>query len=382
MPLDAASGRPISGCGAISRPARDRSHDTMTAPRAAFAVPGDLSTLTGGYIYDRRLLSDLRALGRDVVHLPLGGSFPDPSAADMTDAATRLAAMPADCPVIIDGLAMGAMDRSVLTGMVAPIVALVHHPLAHESGLPAVRRAHLHRTERENLALAAHVIVPSPHTAALLVSDYGVAPHRITVARPGTDRPMGHGEKADPPLILSVGIQMPRKGHDVLLRALARVADRPWQAVIAGSPLDADHADLLSRLVGDLDLSGRVRLAGRVAAEELARLYGEAHLFALATRYEGYGIVFDEAMAHGLPIVTCAVGAVPDTVAPGAGLLVPPDDPDAFSEALARILDEGQTHARMAAASAAAGADLPDWAATARRVDAVLNGVAAGVLVP
>ncbi|NKX44018.1 glycosyltransferase family 4 protein [Roseicyclus persicicus] len=350
----------------------------MTAPSAALAVPGDLMTLTGGYIYDRRLLCGLRALGREVAHVALGGSFPDPTPADMAAAAARLAEVPAGCPVIIDGLAMGAMDRAVLTGMAAPIVALVHHPLAHEGSLPADRRDHLYRTERDNLALAAHVLVPSPHTAALLVSDYGVPADRITIARPGTDRPMGRVDKADPPLILSVGIQVPRKGHDVLIRALAQLADRPWQAVIVGSALDAGHAALLSRLVAEAGLAGRVRLAGRVPGAELARLYGQAAVFALATRYEGYGIVFDEAMAHGLPIVTCATGAVPDTVAPGAGLMVPPDDPAAFAGALARVLDEDGTRAAMAAASAAAGAALPGWEDTARVVAGVLDRVAAG----
>jgi glycosyltransferase involved in cell wall biosynthesis len=350
----------------------------MTAHNAAFAVPGDLMTLTGGYIYDRRLLTELRALGLEVAHVALGVSFPDATPADMAAAGARLAALPAGAPVIIDGLAMGAMDRAVLTGMAAPIVALVHHPLAHESGLSSERREHLYRTERENLALAAHVLVPSPHTAELLVSDYGVPDTRITIARPGTDRPLGRLNKAHPPLILSVGIQVPRKGHDVLLRALAQVADRPWQAVIAGSVLDADHGALLTRLMEDLGLSGRVRLAGRVPGEELARLYGEATLFALATRYEGYGIVFDEAMAHGLPIVSCATGAVPDTVAPGAGLLVPPDDPAAFAGALARVLDDDAHRNAMAAASAAAGAALPGWDATARLVAGVLDRLAAG----
>ncbi|MFT4766893.1 MAG: glycosyltransferase involved in cell wall biosynthesis [Glaciecola sp.] len=346
---------------------------------AALAVPGDLATLTGGYRYDRRLLEELRALGRDVTHVALGDSFPRPSPADMLDAGKRLAAVSADCPVIIDGLAMGAMDHSVLAKLSAPIVALVHHPLAQESGLDAALRARLLRSERDNLALAAHVIVTSTHTAALLTSDYGVAPARITVARPGSDGPKAPAAPADPPLILSVGIQIPRKGHDVLLRALANIADDAWQAIIVGSARDAAHAELLGNLLTRLGLSRRVRLAGEVTPEELAQLYGQATLFALATRYEGYGIVFDEAMTHGLPIVSCAVGAVPLTVAPGAGQLVPPDDPRAFAAALARVLKDAGARSAMAAAAAAAGSELPGWDGTAGVVAAVLDRVVAGV---
>ena len=81
-------------------------------------------------------------------------------------------------------------------------------------------------------------------------------------------------------------------------------------------------------------------------------------------------------MSYGLPIVSCSVGAVTDTVGPGAALLVPADDPDAFAGALTRLLEDGGLRASMADASAAAGAGLPDWGATARTVAAVLDRVA------
>src|SRR5690606_30115723 len=142
--------------------------------KAAFAIPGDINTVTGGYIYERRLLEGLRAQGRDVAHIQLGASFPDPTDADMADAATQLLALPPDRPLILDGLVYGSIDTQILRDMRAPIVAMIHHPLALENGLSAARRDHLFVTERDNLAQAAHVLVPSPHTAALLAADYGV----------------------------------------------------------------------------------------------------------------------------------------------------------------------------------------------------------------
>ncbi len=350
----------------------------MSPRAAAFAIPGDITTLTGGYIYERRLLEGLRAQGRDVAHLALGPSFPDPTPGDMTDAAARLAAIAPDRPLILDGLVFGAIDTGALGEVRAPVVAMIHHPLALESGLEPRRRAHLYRTERDNLALAAHVLVPSPHTAATLQADYGVAPDRITIARPGTDRPAGRRAPTDPPLILSVGIQHPRKGHDILLGALAGLTARDWHCVIVGAPHDAAHSEELARLRETLGLAGRVRIAGRVSAEALSRLYGEASIFALATRYEGHGIVFDEAMAHGLPIVSCRTGAVPDTVAKNAGLLVPPDDAAAFAAALDRLLGDPKLRTDTARAAQAAGAALPGWDDTARVAGLVLDGLAPG----
>jgi glycosyltransferase involved in cell wall biosynthesis len=350
----------------------------VNGPCCAFAVPGDLATPTGGYHYDRRLLAELRRLGYEVTHIALGASFPEPTPAHTAEAAARLAAVPADCPVLVDGLALGAMDPSILEGTAAPIVALVHHPLALESGLAPARSAELKRSERENLARVAHVVVPSPHTARRLTVDYDVASARITVARPGIDRAPVRVRKAEPPLLLSVGIRVPRKGHDVLLRALARLRDRSWQAVIVGAAPDGAHAAFLEALRAELALRERVRFAGALDAGALARLYGQAHLFVLATRHEGHGIVFDEAMVQGLPIVACATGAVPDTVAPGAGLLVPPEDPEALAGALRRVLDEEDTYAALAAASASAGAALPGWETTARIVAGVLDHVSGG----
>ena len=349
----------------------------MTAP-AAFAIPGDIATLTGGYIYERRLLEGLRARGHDVAHLVLGPSFPTPTAADTAHAAQVLAALPPDRPLILDGLVSGSLDTGVLARVRAPVVAMVHHPLAHERGLDDATRAHLFRTERDNLRLAAHVLVPSRHTAGLLVAQYGVAPGAITIVPPGTDRPAPRLAPLAPPLILSVGIRHPRKGHDVLLRALARLPARGWQAVIVGSRYDAAHAEGLDRLRLSLGLGARVRMVGPVPGVVLAGLYRRATLFALATRFEGYGIVLDEAMAHGLPVVTCRTGAVPDTLAPGAGLLVPPEDPAAFAAALGRLLADAPLRARMARAARIAGAALPGWDDTAAIAGAVLDRLAAG----
>jgi glycosyltransferase involved in cell wall biosynthesis len=242
---------------------------------AAFAIPGDITTLTGGYIYERRLLEGLRAAGRDVRHIQLAGSFPEPSRADMADAVAQLAALEASCPLILDGLVFGSIDTGGLASVRPPIVAMIHHPLAHESALSEARRAHLYRTERDNLRLVRHVLVPSPHTAAILTAEYDVAPDRITIVRPGTDRPRGRSAPVDPPLILSVGIQHPRKGHDILLRALAKVMDLDWTAVIVGGAYDPPHAVDLAALHVDLTLEEGRELGGghgQGAAAQLAQV--------------------------------------------------------------------------------------------------------------
>lgn len=345
----------------------------MSMRRAAFAIPGDITTPTGGYIYERRLLQGLRAQGRDVQHLALGASFPDPSRAHMRDAIAQLQALDAGRIVILDGFVSATLDTDALRDLHVPSLAMVHHPLAMETGLAPDRRDYLYHTERANLAHVDHVLVPSPATAAILTGSYDVPSKRITIARPGTDRPARPSAPGAPPLILSVGIQHPRKGHDILLQALACLTHMEWTAVIAGKVYDATYARELVSLQRDLDLGARVRLAGFVPDAELSALYARASVFALATRYEGYGLVFDEALAHGLPIVSCRVGAVPDTVPAAAGRLVAPDCVQDLAEALGALLSNADVCRACADAARAAGQRLPGWDDTAQTVGRVLD---------
>lgn len=346
----------------------------------ALALPGALETLTGGSFYDRRLVESLRAAGHRVSVVTLPDGFPDPGAEAMAAAVAQVAAEPAGRVVIVDGLAFGAMPTAALAGVAAPMVALVHHPLAMEPGMETVRAESLWRRERDNLALARHVLVPSGHVAGLLVDRYGVPAERITVLEPGVDRPaVVEVPKAVPPLILSVGLLDPRKGHDVLIAALDALGDLDWQAVIAGTPRDAAHVAALERQVAASAVGDRIRLAGRVSMAERDALYARASVFALATRYEGYGIVFNEALLAGLPIVSCRAGAVPGTVPAEAGLLAPPDDPAAFAAALRMVLGDDARRMVMADAARRAGAALSGWDAVAARAAAVLAQVAGGV---
>ena len=104
--------------------------------RVAFAVPGDLSTPTGGYVYDRRIIAELPALGWTVDALDIGDGFPHPAQRTRAEARQRLAARPRGQLIVIDGLAFGVLAEARALRS-PPLVALVHHPLALETGLRA-----------------------------------------------------------------------------------------------------------------------------------------------------------------------------------------------------------------------------------------------------
>jgi len=277
-------------------------------------------------------------------------------------------------------LVFGSIDTDVLAALRCPVIAMLHHPLGLEAGLPPARAAALIARETANLRHAAHVVVPSVHTRDILIADFGVAPGDISVALPGFDRPRPRTRPvppADPPLILSVGLICRRKGHDVLLDALARIAHLDWQAAIVGMTHDEGVRRSLLAQRADLGLKDRVRFTGEITESELDLLWRQAHVFALATRYEGYGMVLSEAQLYGLPIVTCAVGAVPQTVSTREAILTPPDDPDAFARGLSGLLTDPALRTGMAAASGMAGGALPHWHEAARVMAAAVDRVRA-----
>ena len=155
----------------------------------AFAVPGSLDQPTGGYAYDRRVTGELRRRGCDVDIVDLGEGFPRPTDATIREALVRLQRVPAGRPIVIDGLAYGVLpEAAAVLRATHPVIALVHHPLALETGLTHEQALAMRASERAALAAARHVIVTSAATARLLAADYGVAPQAITVALPGNDR--------------------------------------------------------------------------------------------------------------------------------------------------------------------------------------------------
>lgn len=348
-------------------------------PPIGFVIPGDPTLPTGGYIFDAELLARLPALGQPVWRVLLPGGFPHPTPAEMAETARILHALPPGMPLLIDGLALGAMDPQLVTALRAPIIALVHHPLGLEAGLEPARADALLATERANLAQACAVLVTSDHTAGILVRDFAVPAAKITVALPGFDRPQITEAKARPPLILSVGSLIRRKGHDVLLNALGVIRDLDWQAVIIGKALDPVYSAELEAQRTALGLQRRVHLAGGLPGQAVADHFARAHLFALATRYEGFGMALAEAQLHGLPVVSCRVGAVVQTVPDEAGILTPPDETAAFAAALRALLEDARMHAEFSAGARAAGARLPDWDDTARIALDPVGRVHAGI---
>ncbi|MEU4373590.1 glycosyltransferase family 4 protein [Pseudonocardia alni] len=325
---------------------------------------------SGGNRYDRGVCA---AFDRPVREIAVVGGWPDPDRAALERLDAALTGVPDGGSVLLDGLvacaAPGVLARH--TGRVR-VVVLVHLPLGDEHGLAAAVVADRRARERAALHAAAAVVTTSRWTARRVVRLHQLPLARVHVASPGVDpAPMTSAHPAGTRL-LAVGALTPTKGHDLLVEALARVADREWTLRLAG-PLDRvpAHTAAVRAAVDRHGLAGRITLTGPLTGPALDAAYASADLLVLPSRTESYGMVVTEALARAVPVIAAAVGGVPEALGDG-GLLVDPGDRDALAGALRSWLTDPGMRADLRAAARERRDRLDGWADTARALGAVL----------
>ncbi len=241
---------------------------------------------------------------------------------------------------------------------------------------------------------AAATLAVSAHTERMAIA-LGADPGRVHRVQNGVDLPRaGAGgalgatgavaaERAERPTIVTVArLEQRDKGHDVMLRALGlvreRVPDVEWLVVGDGS-LRSE----LERLAAAAGLTDAVTFAGPVSDAQRDAILDRAHVFAMPSRLppggtggEGFGIVYLEAAAHGLPAVAGNVGGAPDAVVDGqTGVLVDPTDPAAVADAIAGLLLDPQRAEAMGRAGVRWAREL-SWPLVVERIEELLLRVA------
>ncbi|WP_439663609.1 glycosyltransferase family 4 protein [Lentzea sp. HUAS TT2] len=305
-----------------------------------FVLPadvGDPGSPSGGNVYDLRV-----SAGMD--RLLVAGDWPRPS--DTTALSQTLAAIPDGAVVLLDGLvSCGVPEVVVPHSPRLRLAVLVHLPLADETGLDPATAALLNEKEGQVLRAASAVIATSPTAARDIRARHGL--DHVHVVVPGTDpAPEARGTDGVHHLLCVASIT-PRKGHDLLVRALRRI-ERDWRLTCVGP-----HRPFLRELPRD----ERVSFPGPLAGEALTSAYDRADLFVLASRAETYGMVVTEALAHGLPVIA---SSVPDALGDG-GLLVPAGDENALEAALTRWFQDQDFRAELRSKALARRAVLSTW---------------------
>ncbi len=362
--------------------------------RIAFIVYGPLERRSGGYLYDRFLIDRLRARGHEVElvlqrwgtyaeRLRQGVTFrvPDPHRYDL------ILEDELDHPSLLlaNRVTRRRRDRP-------PIVALVHHLLDSESD-----RGVLHplRAAVERAFLSSVDAILSTGTGTLAEVDR-LCGARLSglprfTATPGGDRFCADatnrtvtGETLE---VLFVGNVIARKGLTVLLRAVASLRDRSAKihlTVVGSLDADPDHARDVMALAGSLGLlegDGErctVTFLGGSDDDALAALYRQSHVLAVPSQWEGFGIVYLEAMHAGVVPIGSQAGGAAEIIEDGiSGYLVPPGDGKALEERLLRLASGPSLLTKLARGARDRAATFPGWSESMDRACDFLESVAA-----
>lgn len=314
-------------------------------------IPGSIETLTGGFVYDRRIAQGLRRRGRRLEILELSG---EPRVDQ-----ERIASINAGHTLLVDGLALPKLE-SALDATRHRLIALIHHlegaePTCLEPDRIAARDARILRRMHG-------IISASEHTRDQITElDLGLQP--VRVVQPGSDplhsRRGTRKHGTDRLRLICIATITQRKGHDLLLDAL-NIADIRFSLELLGAKrFEPEWAARIESRIRSWPRPDRITLRGPVDGATRARVLSESDLFVLASRYEGFGMAAVESIRAGVPVLCSRVGGLPEALAAGGASLVAAE-PHIFARELARLADP-VARAKLQAEALVASRSLPSW---------------------
>ena len=356
--------------------------------RLGLVTYGSLDTMSGGFLYDRKLVQYLRQQGDrvEVISLPWRGYGPGWLENLSPTLLARLSRAPLDL-LLQDELAHPAffwLNRRLRRRVNYPLISIVHHLLSREARPPW--QNHLYRlVERQYLASVDGFVFISRTTRVDVENLVGSGRPAI-LAYPGGDRlpvALTEAEIADraaqpgPLKIISVANLIPRKEVHTLLAALARLPRQAWRLTVVGNlTLNPAYVRTIRRQIAALGLTSRVSLLGTLPDAHLARKLAVSHLMAMPSSYEGLGIAYLEGMRCGLPAIASSRGAAQEIIHHGEdGYLVPPRDPEALARCLGRLVVDRARLLKMSLAARRNAAGHPTWEECGARVRRFLHAV-------
>jgi glycosyltransferase involved in cell wall biosynthesis len=342
-------------------------------------IYGSLDTLSGGYLYDRKLVEHLRGQGDEVtvVSLPWR-NYAAHLADNFSPSLTRhLRAAPFDL-LLQDELnhpSLFWLNGRLRREVAYPIVSIVHHLRCSEPRAGWMNRLY-RAVERRYLGSVDGYVFNSHTTRGVVESLVGTDKPSV-VAYPAADHldfgaPV-RAENADGPLRLAfVANLIPRKGLHTLLDALARLEPGSWRlAVIGSDEADPAYARAIRRQIERLGLAAGVTLTGALPSAGVAGHLAASDVLAVPSAYEGFGIVYLEAMGHGLPALACTTGAAHEIVTDGeTGFLVAPGDAEGLADAIRLLAADRARLAAMGRAARRRFEAFPTWAEGGRAIRA------------
>ncbi len=351
----------------------------MESIHIGLVVYGDIDQISGGYRYDRKLVSHCRRQGDTVDVISIEKRSPQV----VLDSLSRSVRQKLDRPVdvlLVDGLCYPSVAAH-LTRLERPemVLGLVHHVSTDDPTTPFPRLTR--PIERRFLQNVDGVITTSaflrdgvkelaPNTESLLVAHPGGRADGPAV----TDEFVDDRSSEQPLRVLFVGNLVPRKDPQTLLGALARLRHEEWHATIVGDyHADPQYAMETTRLADSLGIADRVTFTGSVSDSRLETVFEESHVCCVPSQYEAFGMVFLEAMEYGVVPIAGTNGGARELVSDGvSGFLVEPGDGQEIAARIHTLADDRERLSEMGTNALTTATNHPGWDETMARLRSVL----------
>lgn len=358
--------------------------------RIGLVIYGNLTTISGGYLYDRMLVEHLHRRGDDIDIISLPWRTYGHRLLDNASEALSHRLLRTRFDVLLqDELnhpSLFWLNRRVHREAGYPIVSIIHHLRSSERRSSWKNR--LYRwVERRYLSTAGAFIYNSRTSQTVVEGLIGDGRPAI-VAYPAGDRlgpALDHAQikaraaRSSRLELIFLGNVIPRKGLHTLLDALAAVKGADWRLTVVGS-LDADPAYVraIGRRLDRYGLSGRVALLGSISDRALAVQLAQSDVMAVPSSYEGFGIAYVEGMSFGLPALASTSGAASELITSGCnGFLVAPGDARSMANHLNELLHDRRRLLAMSLAAFERYRVHPSWSVSTERISGFLDQIGA-----
>lgn len=348
--------------------------------RVGLVIYGSLETVTGGFLYDRRVVEYLRSCGDTVEVFSIPWRTYGRHLLDNVSGGLRRSLAEACLDVLLQDELNHPSLFQINEGLRRadyPVVSIVHHLRCSELR-PSWQNRLYALVERRYLVTVDGFVFNSHTTRGTVETLIGPTKPSV-VAYPGRNEEepslsatqvQARARQPGPLRILMVGNLIPRKNLHTLLAALARLPREDWQLEVVGSlESDAEYVRTVKAQIEDRGLSDRVKLLGTVTGKELAVRYAESQLLAAPSSYEGFGMVYLEGKGYGLPALASTTGASREVVTHDLdGFLVNPSNPAEMAEHISGLQRDRAKLAAMSLAALERFRSYPTWDASASSI--------------
>lgn len=362
--------------------------------RIGLLIYDSLDQISGGYLYDRKLVEYLQNQGDEIHLLSLPRRKTLHHIRDNFSArlARQFIALPVDV-LLQDELNHASvllLNRKITAKRGFSIISIVHHLRCMEAGRPWEKA--LYRWMEKHYLTSVDGFIFNSHTTRRSV--YQVAPETsrlpYIVAWPAWNHLRANIDEGDihrralcaeSLKLVFVGNLIPRKGLHILLQALSLVKDEKWDLTIIGdAETDQRYAKAMIQKIHALSKQEQIHFLGRLDQSALEEQLLQAHVLVVPSTYEGFGIAYLEAMSFGLPPIATTSGGASEFITHGKdGFLVPPRNPEALAQTIARLARERTLLARLGSAARQTACHHPTWEESGEKIRRFLSHVSLGV---